>query len=88
MNIKVKSVLLPIFGEVNEVSLMVMNFSVLATTCEVNYNLYDKGKYLIGGQLIMDEVAFEMWGQDNGYVVDWALEKLGLEKAEFDSEEK
>jgi len=82
MNIKVKPMTLPFIGRVNQVSMMIQNFSVLATTCEVNYNLYDDGKQVFNGKLQMDEEAFAAWGQDNTYVIDWVLEKLSFEKEE------
>lgn len=84
--IKIKLVNLPYFGEVDAITLMVQNFSVTATTCEVNYCFYKGNDYKFSAILKMNEEEFEAWGQDNSYVTDWALSKLNLER-EVETEE-
>jgi hypothetical protein len=39
------------------------------------------GFNVIEGNLTMTESEYALWGTDDNYVVDWALEKLGFTRA-------
>lgn len=38
------------------------------------------GSMLLEGNLTMNEEEYALWGTDDSYVINWALEKLNLQK--------
>jgi len=78
----IQSVAFPILGIATKLDLIVLNFSMNATTADFYYCLYsaDDSK-IIDGNLSMTEQEFNQWGADNTYCINWACEKLNLSLA-------
>lgn len=60
----------------------VMPFETSATTCGLYYELHGELGMLANGNLQLTEEEFTNWAEDNTYIEDLALVKLGLERAE------
>ncbi len=59
----------------------VMPFDTEATTCELYYMVStDSGSQLADGNINLNEDEFANWGEDNTYLEDLVLNKLGLER--------
>jgi len=56
-------------GTATFMTVLVLNFSTEATTCQTYWQLLtDEGKQLAQGNYTLTEEQFAAWGQDNNYV--------------------
>jgi hypothetical protein len=73
----------PILGLATKLDLIVLNFSMAATTADFYYCLYSEDdKKITDGNISMTESEFAQWGADNSYCISWACQKLGLQISE------
>jgi hypothetical protein len=81
--IQIKPVQFPLNkGTATTFTLSVLQFYMDAVTATFYYQLStNEGFCLDQGNISMTEQEFIDWGIDNQYCIDWALNKLGLEKA-------
>jgi hypothetical protein len=70
-------------GTADKILIEVGGFNLLSDKCVVNYaliNSTDK-KTIARGVEILDGTDYQNWGQDNTYVKNWLLNKLGITAA-------
>jgi len=70
-------------GTADKILIEVGGFNLLSDKCTVNYaliNSTDK-KTIARGFEILDGTDYQNWGQDNTYVKNWLLNKLGITAA-------
>lgn len=78
--IQIKPIQFPILGTATKLNLIVLNFTMEATTANFYYCLYDANdNKIIDGNISMTEQEFAQWGADNNYCINWACNKLNLQ---------
>jgi hypothetical protein len=64
-------------GTATFMTVLVLNFSTEATTCQTYWQLLtDEGKQLAQGNYTLTEEQFAAWGQDNNYVNECVAEAI------------
>jgi hypothetical protein len=64
-------------GTATFMTVLVLNFSTEATTCQTYWQLLtDEGKQLAQGNYTLTEEQFAAWGQDNNYVNQCVAEAI------------
>lgn len=77
--INIQPLTFPILGVATKLDLIVLNFSMIATTADFYYCLYSADDIkVIDGNISMTEEEFQQWGADNQYCINWACQKLNL----------
>ena len=67
--------------EATELKVTIGSFPTDAITCMVNYMIYSVENIIISsGSIQLTEEEFTAWGQDNTYIENIVLERLGLER--------
>lgn len=70
-------------GTADKILIEVGGFNLLDDKCAVNYVLIDSAnkKSIHRGVEVLDGTDYQNWGQDNTYVKNWLLNKLGISAA-------
>ena len=91
--IKIQDVVVPTKGTAKYFNLLVLNFppnpsgvsfywSIHEETVqqmpEGSQTVYAAGRLLLEGNLNMTAETYASWGEDDQYVIDWALNELGF----------
>jgi hypothetical protein len=78
---KIQPITIGIGKVADSVSVRVITFQTTDKTCQLYYQLFDDLKKPIDdGNLMVNEEEFILWKNDNVYIEDLALNKLGLKR--------
>jgi hypothetical protein len=91
--IKIEDVVVPTKGTAKYFNLLVLNFPPNPTNVSFYWSIHQEsvtpaqgetpestspGKVVLEGNLNMSAETYASWGQDDQYVIDWALNELGF----------
>jgi hypothetical protein len=66
-------------GTATRLSVLVLNFETIATTCTTYWQLLtEEGKQLAQGNYTLTEEQFATWGTDNSVVNEYVAEAIGV----------
>lgn len=70
-----------VLGIATQIEIKILPFATTDVSCGTYYRLADAdGKSMAEGNIALTEEEFANWGEDNSYVEDIVLDKLGLER--------
>ena len=76
---KIEPVQIGIGKIADSIGVRVLTFKTTDLTCQLYYSVFNADKKQIDeGNLDVNEQEFSLWGQDNIYIENLALEKLNL----------
>jgi hypothetical protein len=91
--IKIQDVVVPTKGTAKYFNLLALNFPPNPTSVSFYWSIheevvipaqgetsesYSPGKVVLEGNLNMSAETYASWGEDDQYVIDWALNELGF----------
>jgi len=91
--IKIQDVVVPTKGTAKYFNLLVLNFPPNPTNVSFYWSIHEEaitpaqgdspevislGKVVLDGNLTMTGEVYANWGEDDQYIIDWALNELGF----------
>ena len=76
---KIQKVTFPIYGDVEDLKITILNFMTDDEVCTIYYELLNADyKRVVEGNITLTQSEFNAWGEDNGYIDNLVATKLGL----------